>query len=346
MRTADLQLPTRLQAGGGPGCPDARVLRGLTTPLIGQFDPSFTTLMDEVVQLARLAFLTDSPHCFAISALPSGGLEAVLNSLLAEGRVAIGGGTRFVEVTSDLVRRYGLEPVGLEALGPGNVPFVVVPAVDPFTGMRLDVRSLAAAAHLHQAAIVVDATLALGACELRTDEWAVDVCVAGADYALGAPSGMSLVTYSEAISARLNARTAPPRTSYLDLLQLHAYWSSERLNHHTAPTSLVYGLREALRLVHLEGLSRRWQRHTSVGVALRQGLDALGLAHRGDPPYAIVELPSSVDEPAAWRRLLDDFGVYVTRIEPRTWRLGLLGAHARLDAVEQVLNALGRVLKA
>src|SRR6202030_964481 len=81
--------------------------------------------------------------------------------------------------------------------------------------------------------------------------------VAGVDYAVGAPSGMALVTYSSDVEAMMHARTAPPPTSYLDLLQVQAYWSPERLNHHTAPTSLVYGLREALRLVHEEGLPER-----------------------------------------------------------------------------------------
>ena len=101
--------------------------------------------------------------------------------------------------------------------------------------------------------------------------------MAGVDYAVGAPSGMALVTYTPDVEALMHARTAPPPTSYLDLLQLQAYWSPERLNHHTAPTSLIYGLREALRLVHEEGLLDRWLRHRQVGQALRQGLEALGL---------------------------------------------------------------------
>jgi alanine-glyoxylate transaminase/serine-glyoxylate transaminase/serine-pyruvate transaminase len=298
--------------------------------------------MDDVVQLGRRAFLTESSHCFAISALPSGGLEAVLNSLLqADDRVAIGGSPRFVDATADLVKRLGGEPVAADA----DATYVLVPHVDPFHGTRTNLKEIAAQAHSRQASLIVEATLGLAACELRVDDWGIDVCVAGADHAVGAPSGTSLVTYTEAVAARLQARTAPPRTSYLDLIQLQAYWSPERLNHHTAPTSLVYALREALRLVHLEGLAERWHRHADVGRALRQGLDALGLDATGDPPYAIVHLPSDLDESTAWRRLLDDFGVYVTRLGPRTWRLGLIGADARRDAVEQVLHGLESVLQ-
>ena len=342
MAIADLQLPTRLLAGGGPGTPDPRVLRALTTPLIGQFDPDFTAVMDDVVQLGRRTFLTESPHCFAISALPSGGLEAVLNTLLEGESVAIGGSPRFVQTTADLVRRLGATPVSADA----TAPFMVVPLVDPFTGTRVDVRQLAKRIHARGARLIVEATAALGACELRVDDWHVDLCVAGADFGVGAPSGMTLVTYSTEIDSRMQQRSAPPRTSYLDLLQLQAYWSPERLNHHTAPTSLVYALREALRLVQLEGLQQRWQRHTHIADALHAGLRALGVQPRGDAPYAFVRVPIRVDEHAAWRRLLDNFGVHVTRVAPRTWRLGLLGADARLDAVQQVLSAIEKVLAA
>ena len=143
------------------------------------------------------------------------------------------------------------------------------------------------------------------------------------------------------------SRALPPRTSYLDLVQLQAYWSPERLNHHTAPTSLVYGLREALRLVQLEGLSEGWARHSRVGGDLRDGLRKLGAFDLGgDLPYTVVHLPHSADEGAARQRLLDEFGVHITRVGPRTWRIGLLGADARPDVVQRVVASLEKVLAA
>jgi aspartate aminotransferase-like enzyme len=184
----------------------------------------------------------------------------------------------------------------------------------------------------------------LAACELRVDDWQIDGCCAGVDYALGAPSGMALVTYSVKLEALMQARRAPPRTSYLDLLQLQAYWSPERLNHHTAPTSLVYGLREALRLVHDEGLEQRWTRHQRTGQMLREGITALGLGTSGDGPYAIVQFPEHLNESEARRRLREEHGVHVTLVAPQTWRIGLLGADARPDAAQRVLTAFEHVL--
>jgi aspartate aminotransferase-like enzyme len=343
MPTTDLALPARLLAGGGPSSPDPRVLRALTTPLIGQFDPAFTAIMDDVVTMARHAFRTVSPHCFAISALGKGGLEAVLNSVIeAAPRVALAGEPAFVAEVADIVRRLGAEPVSIDELASKPVGFVVV----PFGITALKLQELASMCHSRGARLIVDATFSLGARELRVDDWGIDVCVAAVEYAIGAPAGLALVTYSSLIHEQLLARRTPPTSSYLDLIQLQAYWSPERMNHHTAPTSLVYGLREALRLVQDEGMSARWHRHAEVGWLLRDGLRALGLTCDGALPYSIVQLPSSIDETRARGQLRERFGVHVTQVGPRTWRLGLLGYDARPDAAEQLLGALQKVLVA
>jgi (S)-ureidoglycine-glyoxylate aminotransferase len=233
--------------------------------------------------------------------------------------------------------------VPLDQLGPGT-KLAIAPLIDPNLGRRLPIDNLATACHANGARLIVEATLALAASELRVDGWHVDACVAGVDHAVGAPSGMALVTYTSEIESLMLARTHPPRTSYLDLLQLQAYWSSERMNHHTAPTSLVYGLREALRFVQAEGLPERWSRHRRVGQTLRRGLEELGLAVSGDPPYAIVELPPELDEYPARQALLEDFGIHVRLIDAHTWRVGLLGADAQLPEARRVVSAVQSVL--
>jgi (S)-ureidoglycine---glyoxylate transaminase len=342
MAVADLDLPVHLLAGGGPSSAHPRVLRALGLPVIGQFDPAFTAIMDDIMRLARQTFLTSNERCFAVSGLAAAGLEAVLNSLVEDGdQVAIDGGPRYVRQVAEIARRCGAEIVRLAS----SAKLVVAPMFDPVSCNLMDLGDLARACSARGARLVVDATLGLGATELRVDDWGIHVCVAGADYALGAPSGMALVTYSAEVEAVMRARKHPPSTSYLDLLQLQAYWSAERLNHHTAPTSLVYGLREALRLVQEEGLDRRWARHRQVGQALRDGLAALGLNVTGEPPYAIAHLPTTTDDNDKRRMLLEEFGVHVTHVADHAWRVGLLAADARHDAVQRVLAAFEKVLE-
>jgi (S)-ureidoglycine-glyoxylate aminotransferase len=225
---------------------------------------------------------------------------------------------------------------------------VIVPHVDPSWGVLHPVADLARICHRQDAWLLVDARLSLGGCELRTDDWQLDGVAAGVDACLGGPSGMALVTFSQALEQRMLARRAPPTTSYLDLLQLRAYWSPERLNHHTAPTSLVYGLREALRLLSLEGLEATWQRHRQVGDALMAGLKALGFAVPGEvtsraPHMCVVRPPEGVPADEARWRLLDEFGVYVGRGPDETWRIGLLGADARHESALRLLAALEQV---
>src|SRR5712671_2458362 len=121
MPVADLSLPSRLLAGGGPSSPDPRVLRSLSTPLIGQFDPDFTIIMDEVMAMARPVFLTSNARCFPVSGLAAAGLEALLNTLVEDGdQVAISGGGRFVTETADMARRLGAQVQPSDDLGPGT----------------------------------------------------------------------------------------------------------------------------------------------------------------------------------------------------------------------------------
>lgn len=328
MPRADIDAPTRLLACGGPGTPDARALRALTMPLIGQFDPHFTTVMDEVMQLARSVLLTSNERCFPVSGLRQAGLEAVLNSLLVEGDTV-----RVLDDRDmDIVQRYG----GVLVDDVAQARVVLAQAG------RHDVAALAATCRAHGGLLVLDASHTVGGAELRLEDWGVDVCVAATDVCMGAPPGLTLVTYSGAVEEHMHARHQPATTHYLDLLQLQAYWSPERLNHHTAPTSLVYALHTALRLVLAEGLQARWARHADVAARLGAGLAALALAARRDGLAYLVEVPQGHGDLPG--RLLETFGIQIGLADRATWRIGLVGADATPQAALRVVSALEHVL--
>jgi (S)-ureidoglycine---glyoxylate transaminase len=311
------------------------VVRALTTPLIGQFDPEFTGIMDEVMQFARQVLLTSNARSYPVSALATGGLEAIINTLVEPGdRVSVRGSRNYTAEVEDIARRYGAE------IGAEHPKITIVPQVDPETGERWPLRR----DERESGFLVVDATQTLGGCELRTDEWGIDVVVAGVDACLGAPSGMTLVTYTDEVEQAMRSCRGPPLTSYLDLLQLQAYWSPERLNHHTAPTSLVYALREALRLVLEEGLEQRWRRHARVAAALRAGLTTLGMEPGGELPLCIVTPPR--DAKRLRRQLLDEYDILIGLTASGAWRIAMLGADARPEACLRVLAALEQVLLA
>src|SRR3989440_329826 len=282
-------LPTpRILLGPGPSMADPRVLHAMATPLLGQFDPEFTAIMDEVMTLSRLVFQTASARTFPVSGTGRAGLEAAMVSLLEPGdRVVIGECGRFGVLLEDLARRCDAD------------------------------------------AIVVRA------------EWG---------------EALDPVAYNARAEDALRRRRSTVRSNYLDLDQLASYWSPARVNHHTAPTAMVYGLREALRAVVQEGLPARFARHRLHGDALRAGTAALGLSLFGkEPPerrlpmLTPVVVPDGVDDARVRRALLDDFGIEIGAafgpLQGKVWRIGTMGYSARRQNVLLLLSALEQGLR-
>ena len=112
---------------------------------------------------------------------------------------------------------------------------------------------------------MVDAVTSLSGCELLIDEWGVDVCYSGTQKCLSAPPGMSPITVSEAALEVINNRTTPVRSWYVDLHDarplLGRRQHDARMYHHTPPMTMLYALREGLRIVLEEGLEARFARH-------------------------------------------------------------------------------------
>jgi len=367
-RFEDLNPPTRLLLGSGPSNPDPRVLRALSTPLIGQFDPAFTAIMDEVMELSRLVFQTRNQRAFPVSGSSRSGLEAAMASLIEPGdRVIVGNFGRFGDLFCEIAQRYGaeVESVGVEwgqivepdvlirHLRERPAKLVAIVHADTSTGILQPLTEVAAACHEHDALLVVDAVLSIGGCEVDVDGWGLDVCVGGFQKCLGGPSGLAPLTYNDRAERAMQARKGPPATNYLDLLQLQAYWGPDRLNHHTAPTSMVYALREALRIIHEEGLAARWERHRLANGALVAGLEAMGLTIFGDrahkaPMITLVTVPDGVDEAAVRRQLLEEYGIEIMAafgaLKGKVWRIGLMGYNALPRNALTVLGALERVL--
>ena len=365
----DLDPPVRLLCGTGPTNPDPRVLRALSAPVLGQFDPAFTAIMEEVMTLGRAAFHTANPRTFAVSGTGRAGMEAAMASLVEPGdRVLVANCGRFGDLFVDLATRYGarvtqvtaewgriIDPDGIaDALTREPAKVVAVVHGETSTGMWQPLVEIGRICRERETLLVVDAVVTLGGVPVRVDDWGIDLCSAGTQKCLGCPSGMAPITYNERVERAMAARRAPIVSNYLDLTQLQRYWSPERLNHHTLPTSLAYALREALRLVVEEGSDARIRRHRRAGDALKAGLVAMGLELFGDPAHRLpmitaVHIPAGVEDEAVRRELLDEFGVEIATsfgpLRGRIWRIGLMGYNAQLSAALAVLNALEHVLR-
>jgi (S)-ureidoglycine-glyoxylate aminotransferase len=358
--------------GPGPSMADPRVLRAMSLPLLGQFDPEFTAIMTDVMALSRHVFETENRHTFPVSGTGRAGLEAAIASLVEPGeRVVVAECGRFGLLCGDIAERHGarVERVRSEwgrvadpdairvALGAAKTKMLIVVHGETSTGVLQPLEPLAELARSHGALLMVDAVVTLGGCPVAADQRGIDVAVGGSQKCLSCPSGLAPVTYNARAAEVLRTRRTPIGANYLDLAQLAEYWSPARFNHHTAPTSMVYGLREALRVVQEEGLAARFARHRLHGDALREGIAALGLRlFGGEPPehrlpmLTPVVIPDGIDDARVRQRMLHDFGIEIGaafgHLAGRIWRIGTMGHSAQRQNVLLCLAALEAVLRA
>ena len=356
--------------GSGPTNPEPRVLRAMATGLVGQFDPAFTALMGETQDRLRAVFRTCNRATFPVPGTGRAGMEAAVVSVVEPGEPAlVVENGRFGLLFEDIARRAGADVSTVRA--PWGVPVdpdevrrallttgatvVLVVHAETSTGILNPVREIAAAAHQQGALVIVDAVCSFAGAPLETDAWELDVVTAGTQKCLGCPSGLAPVTYSDAVAVRMTHRRSPIRSNYLDLTQIDRYWSPERLNHHTAPTTMIYGLGEALQVVREEGLDARIVRHRAAGEAMTAGLRALGLEFFGQPPgpakmpmLAPVLVPDGVEDAVFRSRLLETHGVEIMGafgpLAGRIWRVGTMAGNARPGPVARTLGAIAETL--
>ncbi|MCH8190917.1 MAG: alanine--glyoxylate aminotransferase family protein [Chloroflexi bacterium] len=365
----ELNPPDRLLLGPGPANVSPRVLRALATPLLGHLDPAFLSIMDDTVYLLRQVFQTSNHVTIPISGTGSAGMEAALCNVVEPGdTVVIGINGYFGERLAEMASRYGARVVRVEAewglplelekiqkalKAERSVKVVAVVHAETSTGVLQPLDGLANLARSHDALLLVDAVTSLGGIDLRVDDWEIDICYSGTQKCLGAPPGLSPLTFGPRAVEVLRSRKTKVANWYLDLTLLGQYWGGERVYHHTAPISMIYALREALRIVDEEGLQKRFARHRRSARALWAGLEAMGIgliAPEGYRAYSLttVRIPEGVDDAALRRTLLEDWSIEIGGglgpLRGKAWRVGLMGYNSTAKSVLTFLAALESAL--
>ncbi|WP_257297624.1 alanine--glyoxylate aminotransferase family protein [Haloarchaeobius sp. FL176] len=369
-QVGELTPPNRTLMGPGPSDVDPRVLRAMSTPLVGHLDPSFIEVMDEVQDLLRYTFRTDNQWTIPVSGTGSAAMEAAIGNVVEPGdTMLVPTNGYFGGRMAEMARRAGGDVVHVDA--PWGEPLSPADVADAFaehqpdvfgfvhaetsTGVRQpDVSELTSIAHGHDALVVADSVTSIGGVELRVDEWGIDVAYAGPQKCLSCPPGASPLTLNDDAMDKVLSREEPARSWYLDLSLLEGYWGEERAYHHTAPITNVYALREALRLVAEEGIERRWQRHERMAGALKAGVEAMGLEMNAPDEYWLpslnaVRVPAGVEDGQVISRLLDEYDLEIAGglgdLSGEIFRIGCMGHSARPKNVTYLVNALGSVLE-
>jgi len=370
--------------GPGPVNADPRVLRALSTPLVGQYDPAMTGYMTETMALYREVFATGNEATMLVDGTSRAGIEAAIVSLVRPGqRVLVPVFGRFGHLLAEIALRAQADVHTIEVpWGQVFTPAAIEEAVvrvkphllaivqgDTSTTMNQPLDELGAICERHGVLFYTDATASLGGNAFEMDAWGLDAATAGLQKCLSGPSGSAPISLSERAVEVVRSRTRveagireesdedtgePIASNYFDLGMILDYWGPRRLNHHTEATSMLYAARECARVIVAEGRQAVIDRHARAGAAMLAGVQGLGLTVFGDVAHKMnnvvaVEIPAGVDGDGARGAMLRDFGIEIgTSFGPlhgRVWRIGTMGVNARFDTVLTTLAALEQVLR-
>jgi alanine-glyoxylate transaminase/serine-glyoxylate transaminase/serine-pyruvate transaminase len=362
-------LEPRLLLGPGPSPVADRVLQAMARPTLGHLDPQFLALMDDVNERLRSVFGTKNRMTFPVSGTGSAAMEASLANVVEPGDTVIVGvngvfGGRLaemarrmraevVEVHAEWGRIIEAEQIEAALEDHPDAAVVAVVAAETSTGVRQPLDEIGRLAHAHGAMLVVDTVTALGGTPVEVDLNGVDVAYSGTQKCLGVPPGLAPISFSKRAIEKVEARSTPVQSWYLDVGLLAGYLGSERRYHHTAPINMMYGLHEGLVALGEEGLEARYARHARVGARLQAELEERGFrmfAQEGHrlPQLTAAELPDGREEGPLRRQLLEEHGIEVGGglgpAKGKLWRIGLMGFGATDDNVDRLLGAIDRVL--
>lgn len=362
----------RLLLGPGPSDAHPRVLTAMTTPLLGHLDPQFLEIMTETQEMLRQVFRTKNRLTIPISATGTAGMETCLLNLIEPGdKVVVASmgyfGNRMVEIASrtgceltvlkaDWGKAFDLNELR-DAVQKVKPKVLALVHAETSTGALQSLDGLGKFCHEHGTLLITDCVTSLACTPLEIDAWEIDAAFSCSQKGLGCPPGLAPVTFSDRAVAALKARKTKVQSWYFDLSLIESYWGGDRAYHHTAPISMVYALREGLQIVLEEGLENRWARHLRNHLALKAGLEALGLTYTAAegnrlPQLNAVRIPEGMDDLAGRKLMLTEFGIEIGGglgdLKGKAWRIGLMGYNSRpanvmlvLGAMEQVLTKLG-----
>ncbi|MCW8947790.1 MAG: alanine--glyoxylate aminotransferase family protein [Sedimenticola thiotaurini] len=371
MQYSPFNPPVRTLMGPGPSDVHPRILEAMSRPTIGHLDPAFIQMMEEVKALLQYAFQTKNELTMPVSAPGSAGMETCFANLVEPGdKVIVCQNGVFGGRMKENVERCGgtaimvedtwgeaVDPAKLEDALKNNPDACIVAFVhaETSTGAQSDAETLVKLAHQYDCLTIVDAVTSLGGTPIKVDEWAIDAIYSGTQKCLSCTPGLSPVSFSEQALEKIRNRKQKVQSWFMDLNLVMGYWGSgaKRAYHHTAPINALYGLHEALLMLHEEGLENAWARHQKNHLALRAGLEAMGLTfivNEQDrlPQLNAVSIPEGVDDAEIRSRLLNEYnleiGAGLGALAGKVWRIGLMGHASRSENILLCVGALEAVL--
>jgi alanine-glyoxylate transaminase/serine-glyoxylate transaminase/serine-pyruvate transaminase len=351
-----------LMMGAGPVPIPPRVAEA-NSIVINHLGETMNRVIEQVKEMGRYVFQTTSSHVMGVSGPGSAAMEMAIANLVHPGdRVLCVVNGYFSRRMAEMSARMRGEPTVLETgnnEGAGveqveaelrSGKYRVLTMVQGETSNTVYNRYLDRIARLakdYGCLVIVDAVCTLSTMPLEMDRWSVDAVITGGQKGLSSIPGVSLLAFSEhAWNTKIATRTEAPFHWCLDAQLADKFWN-QKSYHYTAPVSGILALHEALRLVCVETLPNRFQRHLQCSEALQAGIEAMGLKLLVAKPHRLnsvigIEVPDHVSADLVRSHMSRVHRVEISgAFGLNILRIGQMGEQSRAHNLFRTLHALG-----
>jgi pyridoxamine--pyruvate transaminase len=348
-----------------------QVLRGLSRPVLYDYDPAFLGFYERVVEKLRTALRTRHMPVM-LQGEPVLGLEAGAASLIAREDVVLnlvsgvyGAGFGY------WAKRYCAELLEIrvpydEVIDPASVaamlearPDIKIVSVchhDTPSGTINPVAEIGRIVAAHGAYLLVDAVSSFGGMDIGPDTCQADLFVTGPNKCLGCPPGLTILGVTPRAWDKMKQNPNAPRDSILSILDWEHAWRRDRPFPFTPSVAEINGLDAALDLYLTEGPERVWARHALTAKACRAGVQAMGLRlwpadeRTASPTATAIRIPGSIEDAALRAAVRARYGVMFSSGRGETLgklvRIGHMGPTARPMYSVISVTALGGAVRA
>jgi aspartate aminotransferase-like enzyme len=342
----------RLFTPGPTPVPEETLLE-LAKPVTYHRTPEQRQILGEVIEDLKYVFQTKN-DTIVLTASGTGGMEAAVSNVLSPGRKAIlltAG--RWGERWRGIMKGFGINVVSVEApygkaIEPAQLEDALAKNPDTVavfgtlsetsTGVGHDVAAFGKIVAKTSAVLAIDGISGLGAMECRTDDWKIDICVAGSQKALMLPPGLAFVSVSakawQVIEANKEAKNF-----YFDLKRYRAKLP-ENDTPFTPANTLIKAQRLSLKKIRAEGIEQLWARHAQMGAAARAAIQALGLTNFAERPnnaMTVITVPNGIDGNELLKNLEKKYGYKLANgqdtLKGKIWRLSHMGYCDAFDVI-------------
>jgi len=348
----------------GPTPVPPKTSLAMAAPIIHHRSPQFATVLAEVKENLKYVFQTQN-DVLILASSGTGGMEGVVTNTLSPGdKALVVRAGKFGERWAEICKAYGVEVLNIdvewgrcvkaEQIAHGldknpEIKAVFVQAHETSTGVKFPLKEIAEVVKKRETTIlVVDAISALGAMEIKTDEWGLDVVVGGSQKALMLPPGLAFVCLNEKAWRFVEESRLPKY--YFDFSKEKKSLEKNQTAY-TPAVSLIIGLRENLRQIKQIGLENIVKYHQRLSDGVKMAVKAMGLSifTKENPSEVLtaVEAPKGIDAQMIVKKLREEYGITIaggqSQLKGRIFRISHMGY---VDEHEMVMTiaALERVL--